>query len=78
MIAVVGEVVAAQTAREERGGDGGRPCVSMGVDTKANTSRGGGALEVGDLRLLEDGSERNGALGSDAVVQETAREGWGQ
>ena len=50
----------------------------MGVDTKANTSRGGGALEVGDLRLLEDDSERNGALGSDFVVHETAREGWGQ
>ena len=48
------------------------------VDTKANTSRGGGALEVGDLRLLEDGSERNGALVTDAVVvPETAREGGG-
>ena len=36
---------------------------------------GGGALQVGDLRLLEDGSERGGALGSYAVVVETASEG---
>jgi len=38
---------------------------------------GGGALEVGDHRLLEDGSERRGALVSDAVVPDTARDGWG-
>ena len=36
---------------------------------------GGGALEVGDLRLLEDGSERGGALGSDVVARNTANEG---
>ena len=42
-----------------------------GADTKANT-RGGGALEGGDLRLLEDGRERGGALGSDLVITETA------
>ena len=35
----------------------------------------GGALEVGDLRLLEDGSERSGALGSDSVASETASKG---
>ena len=35
----------------------------------------GGALKVGDLRLVEDGSERSGALGSDAVESETASEG---
>ena len=47
--------------------------VSMGADTKANT-RGRGALEVGDLRLLEDGSERSDALVSNPVVSETASE----
>ena len=48
--------------------------MSAGADIKANT-RGGGALQVGDLRLLEDGSERGGALGSYAVEVETASEG---
>ena len=47
----------------------------MGADKKANASRGSGALEVGDLRLVEDGSERSDALVSDAVVSETASEG---
>ena len=51
--------------------------MSTGADTKANT-RGRGALELGDLRLLEDGSERGGALVSDPVLCETASEGWGQ
>ena len=46
----------------------------MGADTKVNT-RGGGALQMGDLRLLEDGSERGGALVSDVVATETARDG---
>ena len=36
--------------------------------------RGGGALEVGELRLVEDGSERSGALGTDVVVYEAVRE----
>ena len=36
--------------------------------TQKRTLSGGGALERGDLRLLEDGSERGGALGSDAVA----------
>ena len=45
----------------------------MGADTKANW--GGGALELDDLRLLEDSSERGGALGPDVVPRETAR-GW--
>ena len=40
-----------------------------------NANKGGGALQVGDLRLLEDGSERGGALGSDLVPTETANEG---
>ena len=38
----------------------------------------GGALEASDLRLFEDGSERGGALVSDAIVPETARDGWEQ
>ena len=33
------------------------------------------ALEMGDLRLLEDGCERGGALESDVIVPETARDG---
>ena len=43
--------------------------------TRKQTLWGGSALEVGDLRLLEDGSERGCALGSNAVVSETASEG---
>ena len=46
----------------------------MGV-TQKQTLRGGGALEVGDLRLIEDGSKRSGALGSDGADTETVREG---
>ena len=64
------ELVPGQAATRERG-------VSMGVDTKANTQGWGGALEGGDLRLLEDCSERGGALDSDAVGGDTARDGWG-
>ena len=36
---------------------------------------GGGALQVGDLRLLQDGGERGGALGPDVIGLETARDG---
>ena len=50
-------------------GEGG---MSRSAHTKAN-AWGGGTLERGDLRLLEDGSERGGALGSDLVVSETAK-----
>ena len=45
--------------------------------TQKSKHSGGGAPQVGDLRLLEDGSERSGALGSDLVAFETASEGWG-
>jgi hypothetical protein len=45
--------------------------------TEKRTLRGGGALQGGDLRLLEDGSERSGALVSDAVPRETAGVGFG-
>ena len=47
----------------------------MGVDIKANNLGWWGALEGGDLRLLEDCSERGSALVSDAVVLDTARYG---
>ena len=43
--------------------------------TQKQTLWGGGALEVGDLRLVEDGSQRSGTLGSDVVASETASEG---
>jgi hypothetical protein len=45
--------------------------------TQKRTLWGGGALQVGDLRLLEDGCERGGTLISDAVASETASEEWG-
>jgi hypothetical protein len=41
--------------------------------TQKRTLWGGGAPQVGDLCLLEDGGERRGALGSDSVVSETVR-----
>ena len=47
--------------------------MSTGADTKANMW-GGGAPEVGDLRLLEDGSDCGGALGFDFGATETAGE----
>ena len=46
--------------------------------TQKRTLRGGGALEIGDLRLLENSSERGGALGPDVVPIETAGVGRGQ
>ena len=66
----IGEVWGQSSER----GDACSQRVSTGADTKANT-RGGGALEMGDLRLLEDGCERGGALVSDIIVPETARDG---
>ena len=47
--------------------------VSMGADAKSNT-RGDGAQQLGDLRLLKDGGERGGALVSDLVKAEAANE----
>ena len=46
----------------------------MDADTK-QTLRGGGALQVGDICLVENGSQRSGALGSDVVGSETVSEG---
>ena len=52
--------------------------MSMGADSaQKRTLWGSSALEMGDHRLLEDGSERGGALVSDVVALETASEGWG-
>ena len=48
--------------------------MSMGTLTQKQTLWGGGAPQVSDNRLLEDGSERGGALVSDMVVVETAGE----
>ena len=42
--------------------------------TSQKQTLGGGALQIGDLRLLEDGSERKSALGSDTVASETVRD----
>ena len=50
----------------------GQVRVSAGADTKA---KGGGALELLDLRLFEDGGERGSALGSDVVARNTASKG---
>ena len=50
--------------------------MSTGADSaRRRTLWGSSALEMGYHRLLEDGSERGGALGSDVVVEETADEG---
>ena len=51
--------------------------MSTGADMISNSMGGGGALEVGDLRLLEDGGECGGALTSDAVEPDTAKDGLG-
>ena len=51
--------------------------MSRGIDKK-RTLWGSGALEMGDLRLVENSSERGGALDSDVIVRETARGGWEQ
>jgi hypothetical protein len=61
------------------GGDSERVGVSMGADSaRKRTLWGSSALEMGDHRLLEDGSERGGALNSDGIVPETAWGGWRQ
>ena len=70
LLGLVDAVVVLETVNEEQSGYGERASLSAGADTTANTR--GGALQMGDLRLLEDGSERGGALVSDGVVVETA------
>ena len=68
------EVVGSQTAstRAESGAE--REACQWAL-TRKRTVWGSGALEVGDLRLLEDGSECGGTLVSDVVAVETASEG---
>ena len=71
-------LVVPQTVSEEQSGDGERYQECQWALTRKRTLWGGGALELGDLRLLEDGSERESALGSDNVAFETVRDraGW--
>ena len=46
--------------------------------TQKRTLGGGGALELLNLRLLEDCGELGDALVSDAIDRETAKEGWSE
>jgi len=76
--ALVSDLVEPETANKGRSEDGGRVSVSAGADSaRKRTLWGSSALEISDHRLLEDGSERGGALVSDVVALETASEGWG-
>ena len=50
-----------------------QPC--QGALTGKRTLKGGSALKLLDLRLFEDGGEREGTLISDLVLVETANEG---
>ena len=68
------DAVVPDTASEGAGWNGERVGVSTGADTNA-TLWGGGALELGDPCLLEDGGERGGALVSDLVAPDTAKGG---
>jgi hypothetical protein len=43
-----------------------------------NTLWGSGALEMADVSLVENSSERVGALDSDVIVSDTVRDGWRQ
>ena len=71
---VARDVIETNAASSKRGAGGEVRRVSLGADTKANTW-GSGSLEVGDLRLLEDGGERRGALISNLILSETVSEG---
>ena len=46
-----------------------------GLLTQNQTLSGGGAPEVGDLHLVEDDSERSGALVANVIARETESEG---
>ena len=53
---------------------GSKHSVSTGADTKENTLRwGGGALQAGDFRVLEDGGERGDATDSETSLAETVQ-----
>jgi len=79
LLGLFGEIVELETVNGDQSGiDTVRAqACQRGADAKANTILGGGALEVGNHCLLEDGSERGGALVSDAVVPDTTRDVWG-
>jgi hypothetical protein len=62
--------------REVHDGYAQSVCFPVRVLTQKQPLWGGGAPQVGDLRLLEDGGERGGALVSDLVIYETASKGW--
>ena len=65
------DAVFRDTASGGQNGNSERVGMSMGADTKA---KGGGALELLDLRLFEDGGERGGALVADVVAHQTVSE----
>ena len=79
LLGLFGEIVELETVNGDQSGiDTVRAqACQRGADAKANTILGGGALEVGNHCLLEDGSERGGPLVFDAVVPDTTRDGWG-
>ena len=68
------DVVVPETADEGRSGDGERVQACQRALTQKQIQSGGGAPQVGDLRLLEDGGEREGALSPDVVSLETTDE----
>ena len=63
-----------QDQRNDGGLSGSRSYVK-GRWHKSKRFGGGGALQIGDHRLVEDGGQRSGALGSDVTACETASEG---
>ena len=79
LLGLFGEIVVLETVNGDQSGiDTVRAqACQRGADAKANTILGGGALEVGNHCLLEDGSERGGPLVFDAVQPDTTRDGWG-
>ena len=70
------DAVLPETASERQDGNGEKVyCRHVNGRGHKSERLGGGALQVGDLRLLEDGCERGGALVSDPVPSETASQG---
>ena len=59
--------------RAERSVAGGEEC--QWALTQKRTLWGGGALQLLDLRLLEDCGKRRGALGSDIILRDAVSEG---
>ena len=73
--ALISNLIISETVSEGWRGDAVREQACQRALTRKQTLWGGGALQIGDLRLVEDGSQRSGALGFDAVAFETASEG---